>query len=78
MKIISKRISRNEFVSRKNGVIPSLVDMWMIPETQLNCGGSESFVFGTYESAAAKIRELGLSPSLLEYKAEFVYQDHKK
>ena len=76
MKIISKRISRNEFVSRKNGVIPSLVDMWMIPETQLNCGGSESFVFGTYESAAAKIRELGLSPSLLEYKAEFVYQDH--
>jgi hypothetical protein len=76
MKIISKRISRNEFISRKNGVIPSLVDMWIIPETQLNCGGSESYVFNTYPSAAAKMRELGQSPSLLEYKAEFVYQDH--
>lgn len=76
MKIISKRISRNEFVSRKDGVIPSLVDMWIIPETQLNCGGSESYVFSTYPSAAAKMRELGQSPSLLEYKAEFVYQDH--
>ena len=76
MKIISKRISRNEFISRKNGVIPSLVDMWIIPETQLNCGGSQSYVFGTYESAADRIRELGLSPSLLEYKANFVYQDH--
>lgn len=76
MKVISKRISRNEFISRKNGVIPSLVDMWIIPETQLNCGGSESYVFSTYPSAAAKMRELGQSPSLLEYKAEFVYQDH--
>ena len=76
MKVISKRISRNEFISRKNGVIPSLVDMWIIPENQLNCGGSESYVFNTYPSAAAKMRELGQSPSLLEYKAKFVYQDH--
>ena len=76
MRVISKRISRNEFVSRKNGVIPSLVDMWILPDTLLNCGDSASYVFGTYPSAAAKMRELGLSPSLLEYKAEFVYQDH--
>lgn len=31
MKVISKTISRNEFISRKNGVIPSLIDEWIIP-----------------------------------------------
>ena len=104
MKVISKRISRNEFVSRKNGVIPSLSDMWYIPGMAFKKGGvtvktevcdnetlktsfsantcapseaeSVNYVFSTYPSAVAKINELGLSSSLLGYKAEFVYQDH--
>ena len=37
MKVISKIISRNEFISRKNGVIPSLVDEWKIPGYVPDC-----------------------------------------
>ena len=78
MKVISKRISRNEFISRRNGVIPSLVDEWRIPTMYISCKDEypKEYVFNSYESAVAKINELGLSSSLLEYSGKFVYQDH--
>ena len=78
MKVISKIISRNEFISRKNGVIPSLVDEWRIPTMYISCKDEypKEYIFNSYESAVAKINELGLSSSLLEYSGKFVYQDH--
>ena len=36
----------------------------------------KEYIFNSYESAVAKINELGLSSSLLEYSGKFVYQDH--
>lgn len=76
MKVISKTISKNEFISRKNGVIPSLVDEWTMPSAYICSGETEKYIFNTYDSAVERINELGLSSSLLEYSGKFVYQDH--
>ena len=78
MKIISKTISINEFISRKNGVIPSLVDEWRIPTMYVSCNDEypKEYIFNSYETAVEKINELGLSSSLLEYTGKFIYQDH--
>lgn len=59
-------------------MIPSLVDEWRIPTMYISCKDEypKEYVFNSYESAVAKINELGLSSSLLEYSGKFVYQDH--
>ena len=59
-------------------MIPSLVDEWRIPTMYISCKDEypKEYIFNSYESAVAKINELGLSSSLLEYSGKFVYQDH--
>ena len=79
MKVISKRIARNEFVSRKNGVIPSLADEWIVSSVPYDCSSNSTakkYVYSTYSSAVQKANELGVSSSMIEYKGDFVYQDH--
>jgi hypothetical protein len=79
MKVISKRIARNEFVSRKNGVIPSLMDTWIVSSVSYDCDSSSTakkYVYNTYSSAVQKANELGMSSSMIEYKGGFAYQDH--
>lgn len=79
MKVISKRIARNEFASRKNGVIPSLADEWIVSSVPYDCNSNSTakkYVYSTYSSAVQKANELGMSSSMIEYKGNFVYQDH--
>ena len=69
MKVISKRIARNEFVSRKNGVIPSLMDTWIVSSVSYDCDSSSTakkYVYNTYSSAVQKaneLKELGVKES---------------
>ena len=70
MKIISKVISKNEFISRTNGVIPWLIDKWTVPSSLC---GKDNVVFDTYSSAVQWANNAGLSSSVIEHYSEFIH-----
>lgn len=72
MRVIHKKISYNDFISRVPGVIPSIKDTWNIPDLYVcnnNVGGEKYY---DYEKAVDRAREFNLNSSNVEYSAEFV------
>lgn len=74
MRIVSKKISYDDLVSKVPGVTPSIVDSWNIP-LLYSCGNEIEETYYSYSSAVKRAREYNVSPSELIYDAKFINFD---
>ena len=72
MRVISKKISYDNLISRLPGVITSIMDSWEIPDLYGCVNGENKEVFYSYDSAVNRAHEYNINSSLLEYDAQFV------
>ena len=73
MKVIKRTIPLNKITSRLPGVIPSLVNSWVVPNIQVGCDntlGEE--VLYNYTDAINKAENMGINPSKIIRRSEFV------
>ena len=75
MRVISKKISYDNLISRLPGVITSIMDSWEIPDLYGCVDGNNKEVFYSYDSAVNRAHEYNINSSLLEYDAQFVEFD---
>ena len=75
MRVISKKISYDNLISRLPGVITSIMDSWEIPDLYGCVNGENKEVFYSYDSAVNRAHEYNINSSLLEYDAQFVEFD---
>lgn len=77
MKVISRKFTYDDFVSRVPGILPAIKDSWMIPSFY-NCNSdSEDEEFFNYDNAVRMTGQYGISSSELVYNAKFynIYDD---
>lgn len=73
MKVIKRTIPLNKIVSRLPGVIPSLVNSWVVPNIQVGCDGTlGEEVLYNYADAVNKAENVGINPSKIIRRSEFV------
>lgn len=72
MKVIKRTIPLNKIRSRLPGILPSLVDSWVIPSIQIGCDNilDEEIVYG-YANAVNRAQELGINPSRIKRRPVF-------
>lgn len=73
MRVISKKISYNDLISRLPGVIPSIMDSWEITQLGKCINNDAAEKYYSYSQAVKRASEYNINPSELRYSAEFVY-----
>lgn len=72
MRVISRKFTYDDFMSRVPGVVPSLKNFWVIPSFY-NCNSnSEDDIFYDYDNAVRRASEYNINASEIEYNADFV------
>ena len=71
MKVVSKKFSYDDLVSKVPGVIPSIVDSWNVPFLY-TCDKKDWETYYSYSSAVKRAREYNINVSELVCGTEFI------
>lgn len=74
MRVISKKISYDDLISRVPGVIPSIVDSWTVPYVN-SCNNAEEKAYYSYDSAVVAASQYNINSSELKHNTEFMNFD---